>query len=123
MKKLIIGLIIVLSSCAKIPDIKSCHYGVLISSYIGQSNQDICQTVYDAIDNAKFNRRISDDLLFGIDSVLINFQFENKEDETYFINKEGILTYQIKDIFYQTTIDKKHYSLIIEEIELEKQSN
>jgi hypothetical protein len=123
MKKLIIGLIIVLSSCAKIPDIKSCHYGVLISSYIGQSNQDICQTVYDAIDNAKFNRRISDDLLFGIDSVLINFQFENKEDETYFINKEGILTYQIKDIFYQTTIDKKLYSLIIEEIELEKQSN
>ena len=123
MKKLIIGLIIVLSSCAKIPDIKSCHYGVLISSYIGQSNQDICQTVYDAIDNAKFNRRISDDVLFGIDSVLINFQFENKEDETYFINKEGILTYQIKDIFYQTTIDKKLYSLIIEEIELEKQSN
>lgn len=123
MKRLIIGLIIVLSSCAKIPDIKSCHYGVLISSYIGQSNQDICQTVYDAIDNAKFNRRISDDLLFGIDSVLINFQFENKEDETYFINKEGILTYQIKDIFYQTTIDKKLYSLIIEEIELEKQSN
>ncbi len=123
MKKLIIGLIILLSSCAKIPDIKSCHYGVLISSYIGQSNQDICQTVYDAIDNAKFNRRISDDLLFGIDSVLINFQFENKEDETYFINKEGILTYQIKDIFYQTTIDKKLYSLIIEEIELEKQSN
>lgn len=123
MKKLIIGLIIVLSSCAKIPDIKSCHYGVLISSYIGQSNQDICQIVYDAIDNAKFNRRISDDLLFGIDSVLINFQFENKEDETYFINKEGILTYQIKDIFYQTTIDKKLYSLIIEEIELEKQSN
>lgn len=123
MKKLIIGLIIVLSSCAKIPDIKSCHYGVLISSYIGQSNQDICQTVYDAIDNAKFNRRISDDLLFGIDSVLINFQFENKEDETYFINKEGILTYQIKDIIYQTTIDKKLYSLIIEEIELEKQSN
>ena len=123
MKKLIIGLIIVLSSCAKIPDIKSCHYGVLISSYIGQSNQDICQTVYDAIDNAKFNRRISDDLLFGIDSVLINFQFENKEDETYFINKERILTYQIKDIFYQTTIDKKLYSLIIEEIELEKQSN
>jgi|GEM_PF-2607902 len=123
MKKLIIGLIIVLSSCAKIPDIKSCHYGVLISSYIGQSNQDICQTVYDAIDNAKFNRRISDDLLFGIDSVLINFQFENEEDETYFINKEGILTYQIKDIFYQTTIDKKLYSLIIEEIELEKQSN
>lgn len=123
MKKLIIGLIIVLSSCAKIPDIKSCHYGVLISSYIGQSNQDICQTVYDAIDNAKFNRRISDDLLFGIDSVLINFQFENKEDETYFINKEGILTYQIKDIFYKTTIDKKLYSLIIEEIELEKQSN
>lgn len=123
MKKLIIGLIMVLSSCAKIPDIKSCHYGVLISSYIGQSNQDICQTVYDAIDNAKFNRRISDDLLFGIDSVLINFQFENKEDETYFINKEGILTYQIKDIFYQTTIDKKLYSLIIEEIELEKQSN
>lgn len=123
MKKLIIGLIIVLSSCAKIPDIKSCHYGVLISSYIGQSNQDICQTVYDAIDNAKFNRRISDDLLFGIDSVLINFQFENKEDETYFINKEGILTYQIKDIFYQTTIDKKLYSLIIEVIELEKQSN
>ena len=99
MKKLIIGLIIVLSSCAKIPDIKSCHYGVLISSYIGQSNQDICQTVYDAIDNAKFNRRISDDLLFGIDSVLINFQFENEEEETYFINKEGILTYQIKDIF------------------------
>lgn len=123
MKKLIIGLIIVLSSCAKIPDIKSCHYGVLISSYIGQSNQDICQTVYDAIDNAKFNRRISDDLLFGIDSVLINFQFENKEDETYFINKEGILTYQIKDIFYKTIIDKKLYSLIIEEIELEKQSN
>lgn len=123
MKKLIIGLIIVLSSCAKIPDIKSCHYGVLISSYIGQSNQDICQTVYDAIDNAKFNRRISDDLLFGIDSVLINFQFENEEEETYFINKEGILTYQIKDIFYQTTIDKKLYSLIIEEIELEKQSN
>lgn len=123
MKKLIIGLIILLSSCAKIPDIKSCHYGVLISSYIGQSNQDICQTVYDAIDNAKFNRRISDDLLFGIDSVLINFQFENKEDETYFINKEGVLTYQIKDIFYQTTIDKKLYSLIIEEIELEKQSN
>jgi len=123
MKKFIIGLIIVLSSCAKIPDVKSCHYGVLISSYIGQSNQDICQTVYDAIDNAKFNRRISDDLLFGIDSVLINFQFENKEDETYFINKEGILTYQIKDIFYQTTIDKKLYSLIIEEIELEKQSN
>lgn len=123
MKRLIIGLIIVLSSCAKILDIKSCHYGVLISSYIGQSNQDICQTVYDAIDNAKFNRRISDDLLFGIDSVLINFQFENKEDETYFINKEGILTYQIKDIFYQTTIDKKLYSLIIEEIELEKQSN
>lgn len=123
MKRLIIGLIIVLSSCAKIPDVKSCHYGVLISSYIGQSNQDICQTVYDAIDNAKFNRRISDDLLFGIDSVLINFQFENKEDETYFINKEGILTYQIKDIFYQTTIDKKLYSLIIEEIELEKQSN
>lgn len=65
MKRLIIGLIIVLSSCAKIPDVKSCHYGVLISSYIGQSNQDICQTVYDAIDNAKFNRRISDDLLFG----------------------------------------------------------
>lgn len=123
MKKFIIGLIILLSSCAKIPDVKSCHYGVLISSYIGQSNQDICQTVYDAIDNAKFNRRISDDLLFGIDSVLINFQFENKEDETYFINKEGILTYQIKDIFYQTTIDKKLYSLIIEEIELEKQSN
>lgn len=123
MKRLIIGLIIVLSSCAKIPDVKSCHYGVLISSYIGQSNQDICQTVYDAIDNAKFNRRISDDLLFGIDSVLINFQFENKEDETYFINKEGILTYQIKDIFYQTTIDKKLYSLIIEVIELEKQSN
>jgi len=123
MKKLIIGLIIVLSSCAKIPDIKSCHYGVLISSYIGQSNQDICQTVYDAIDNAKFNRRISDDLLFGIDSVLINFQFENEEDETYFINKEGILTYQIKDIFYKTIIDKKLYSLIIEEIELEKQSN
>lgn len=123
MKKLIIGLIIVLSSCAKIPDVKSCHYGVLISSYIGQSNQDICQTVYDAIDNAKFNRRISDDLLFGIDSVLINFQFENKEDETYFINKEGILMYQIKDIFYQTKIDKKLYSLIIEEIELEKQSN
>ena len=123
MKKLIIGLIIVLSSCAKIPDIKSCHYGVLISSYIGQSNQDICQTVYDAIDNAKFNRRIRDDLLFGIDSVLINFQFENKEDETYFINKEGILTYQIKDIFYKTIIDKKLYSLIIEEIELEKQSN
>lgn len=123
MKKLIIGLIIVLSSCAKIPDIKSCHYGVLISSYIGQSNQDICQTVYDAIDNAKFNRRIRDDLLFGIDSVLINFQFENKEDETYFINKEGILTYQIKNIFYKTTIDKKLYSLIIEEIELEKQSN
>lgn len=123
MKKLIIGLIIVLSSCAKIPDIKSCHYGVLISSYIGQSNQDICQTVYDAIDNAKFNRRISDDLLFGIDSVLINFQFEDEEDETYFINKEGVLTYQIKDIFYKTTIDKKLYSLIIEEIELEKQSN
>lgn len=123
MKKFIIGLIILLSSCAKIPDVKSCHYGVLISSYIGQSNQDICQTVYDAIDNAKFNRRISDDLLFGIDSVLINFQFENEEDETYFINKEGILTYQIKDIFYQTTIDKKLYSLIIEEIELEKQSN
>ena len=124
MKRLIIGLIIVLlSSCTKIPEVKSCHYGVLISSYIGQSNQDICQTVYDAIDNAKFNRRISDDLLFGIDSVLINFQFENKEDETYFINKEGILTYQIKDIFYQTTIDKKLYSLIIEEIELEKQSN
>ena len=123
MKRLIIGLIIVLSSCAKIPDVKSCHYGVLISSYIGQSNQDICQTVYDAIDNAKFNRRISDYLLFGIDSVLINFQFENKEDETYFINKEGILTYQIKDIFYQTTIDKKLYSLIIEVIELEKQSN
>lgn len=123
MKKLIIGLILLLSSCAKIPDIKSCHYGVLISSYIGQSNQDICQTVYDAIDNAKFNRRISDDLLFGIDSVLINFQFEDEEDETYFINKEGVLTYQIKDIFYKTTIDKKLYSLIIEEIELEKQSN
>lgn len=123
MKKLIIGLILLISSCAKIPDIKSCHYGVLISSYIGQSNQDICQTVYDAIDNAKFNRRISDDLLFGIDSVLINFQFEDEEDETYFINKEGVLTYQIKDIFYKTTIDKKLYSLIIEEIELEKQSN
>ena len=123
MKRLIIGLIIVLlSSCTKIPEVKSCHYGVLISSYIGQSNQGICQTVYDAIDSAKFNRNISDDLLFGIDSVLINFQFEDKESEHYFISKDGILTYQIKDFIYRSKIDKKLYSLIIEEIELEKQS-
>jgi len=124
MKRLIIGLIIILtSSCAKIPDVKSCHYGILIQSFIGQSNQGICQTVYDAIHSAKFNRSLSDDLLFGIDSVFINFQFEDKENEMYFINKEGIVTYQIKDIFYKTTIDKKLYFLIIEEIELEKQSN
>ena len=124
MKHLIIGLIIVLlSSCVKIPEVKSCHYGVLISSYIGQSNQGICQTIYDAIDSAKFNRNISDDLLFGIDSVLINFQFDDKEDESFFISKDGILTYQIKDFIYRSKIDKKLYSLIIEEIELEKQSN
>ncbi len=124
MKKTIIVLMIVLlTSCAKIPEVKSCHYGVLISSYMGQSNQDICQTIYDAIDSAKFNRKISDDLLFGIDSVLINFQFEDKEAEHYFINKDGILTYQNKDFFYKSTIDKKLYDLMIEAIELEKQSN
>jgi len=124
MKKIVIVLMIVLlSSCAKIPEVKSCHYGVLISSYIGQSNQDICQTIYNAIDSAKFNRRMSDDLLFGIDSILINFQFEDHDDESYFINKDGILTYQIKDIIYKTTIDKKLYNLITEAIELEKQSN
>lgn len=124
MKKIAIVLMIVLlTSCAKIPEVKSCHYGVLISSYISQSNQDICQTIYDAIDSAKFNRRMSDDLLFGIDSILINFQFEDHDDESYFINKDGILTYQIKDIIYKTTIDKKLYNLMIEAIELEKQSN
>lgn len=125
MKKIVIVLIILLllTSCAKIPEVKSCHYGVLISSYISQSNQDICQTIYDAIDSAKFNRRMSDDLLFGIDSILINFQFEGHDDESYFINKDGILTYQIKDIIYKTTIDKKLYDLMIEAIELEKQSN
>jgi len=124
MKKIVIVLMIVLlTSCAKIPEVKSCHYGVLISSYISQSNQDICQTIYDAIDSAKFNRRMSDDLLFGIDSILINFQFEDHDDESYFINKDGILTYQIKDIIYKTTIDKKLYDLMIEAIELEKQSN
>lgn len=124
MKKIAIVLMIVLlTSCAKIPEVKSCHYGVLISSYIGQSNQGICQTVYDAIDSAKFNRNISDDLLFGIDSVLINFQFEDKEAEHFFINKDGILTYEIEDNIYRSKIDKKLYSLIIEEIELEKQSN
>lgn len=124
MKKIVIVLIIILlTSCAKIPEVKSCHYGVLISSYIGQSNQDIYQTIYDEIDSAKFNRRMSDDLLFGIDSILINFQFEDHDDESYFISKDGILTYQIKDIIYKTTIDKKLYNLITEAIELEKQSN
>ena len=124
MKKIAIVLMIVLlTSCAKIPEVKSCHYGVLISSYIGQSNHGICQTVYDAIDSAKFNRNISDDLLFGIDSVLINFQFDDKEDESFFINKDGILTYEIEENIYRSKIDKKLYSLIIEEIELEKQSN
>lgn len=124
MKKIAIVLMLVLlSSCAKIPEVKSCHYGVLISSYIGQSNQGICQTVYDAIDSAKFNRNISDDLLFGIDTVLINFQFDDKEDESFFINKDGILTYEIEENIYRSKIDKKLYSLIIEEIELEKQSN
>ncbi len=124
MKKIAIVLMLVLlSSCAKIPEVKSCHYGALISSYIGQSNQGICQTVYDAIDSAKFNRNISDDLLFGIDSVLINFQFDDKEDESFFINKDGILTYEIEENIYRSKIDKKLYSLIIEEIELEKQSN
>lgn len=124
MKKIVIVLMIVLlTSCAKIPEVKSCHYGVLISSYIGQSNQDICQTIYDAIDSAKFNRKISEDLLFGIDSVLINFQFEDKEDESFFVNKDGILTYEIEDNIYRSKIDKKLYSLIIEEIESEKQSN
>lgn len=124
MKRIVLGLIILLlSSCAKIPEVKSCHYGALISSYIGQSNQGICQTVYDAIDSAKFNRNISDDFLFGIDSVLINFQFEDKEAEHYFISKDGILTYQIKDFIYRSKIDKKLYDLITEAIELEKQSN
>lgn len=124
MKKIVIVLmIVILTSCAKIPEVKSCHYGVLISSYIGQSNQDICQTIYDAIDSAKFNQRMSDDLLFGIDSILINFQFEDHDDESYFINKDGILTYQNKDFFYKSTIDKKLYDLMIEAIELEKQSN
>jgi len=111
---------LLLSSCNQKIEVESCMYTILIQSFAAKSDKEYCQIIYNSIDSAKFNRRMSDESIFGIDSILINFQFSDREDELYFINKEGILSYSVGDFTYKSNINKDIYTQLSERIEAQK---
>lgn len=121
-KKRVAGILctLLLSSCTQKVEVESCMYTVLIQSFGAKSDKEYCQIIYNSIDSAKFNRRMSDVSIFGIDSILINFQFSDGEDELYFINKEGILSYSVGDFTYKSNLNKDIYTQLSDRIEAQK---
>ncbi|MDP3445161.1 MAG: hypothetical protein Q8T08_20060 [Ignavibacteria bacterium] len=111
---------LLLSSCTQRTEVESCRYGVLIQSFSAKSDKEYCQAIYDSIDSSKFNRRMSDNIIFGIDSILINFELSEGENEYYFINKEGILSYNVGEFTYKSNINTDIYTQLSESIEAQK---
>lgn len=121
MKKiLLIVMTLFLTSCSKSSEVESCHYSVLFQSFMARSDKEYCQSVYDSFNTAKFNRRISEDRTFGLNSILVIFQRVDQDDEHYILNKDGVLMYDIDNIMYETNIEVERYTELFERIEAQK---
>ena len=120
-KALILLSVLLLSSCAQTKVVKACQYSIIVSSFLPEADQELCQTVYDAIDSAKFNRRIIDERIFDIFSIHIRFQFGEGDEEFYMINKDGTITYEENDLTYKIDIGEEIVALLIDNIESQKQ--
>jgi hypothetical protein len=63
---------------------------------------------------------MSDVSIFGINSIIVIFEFSDGENENYFINQEGILSYSVGDFTYKSNINKDIYTQLSERIEAQK---
>ena len=121
MKKLFLIIsILILSACSETKVVESCRYSIIVSSFLPEADQTICQTVYDSIDSAKFNRTIVEQREFDIFSIHIRFMLNDGVEETYFIGKDGTITYEMNGMIYKIKIDKEMVNLLINNIESQK---
>lgn len=121
MRKIVIILtLIILSACAQAREVETCHYSIIISSFLPEASQEVCELAYDAINSAKFNRKLVDEVSKDIFSVHIRFRFIDGEEESYIIDNNGSITYQENEMFYKIKIDKEIVDLLKENIKSQK---
>jgi len=125
MKKLLIVLIILLlSSCTKIKVVKACYYTQIFSSFasLEKNNLEQCQSYYSEFESAKADGKLASQSILRLTSVRIRFEFDDEENVNYFLNKDGVFTYDKNGFMYQSYVRKELFTELLENIEIQKQT-
>lgn len=121
MKKIVMILsLLFLTACTQAKEVETCHYSIIISSFLPEASQEVCKLVYGSINSAKFNRQLVDEDSTDIFAIHIRFRLMDGEEESYLIDNNGSITYQENDKFYTIKIDKEIVDLLKENIESQK---
>jgi len=125
MKKLLIVLIILLlSSCTKVKVVEACYYGQIFSSFASteKNNLEQCQSYYSEFESAKTNGKLATQSILGLTSVRVRFEFDDEENVNYYLNKDGLFTYDKNGFMYQSYVRKELFTELLENIEIQKQT-
>lgn len=126
MKKILIVLFIILStSCAKVKVVETCYYGQIFSSFASteKNNLEQCQSYYSEFESAKTKGKLATQSILRLTSVMIRFEFDDEENVNYYLNKDGLFTYDKNGFMYQSYVRKELFTELLENIEILKLKN
>ncbi len=125
MKKIIIVLfIILLSSCTKVYVVEACYYTQIFSSFASteKNNLEQCQSYYSEFESAKSKGKIATQSILRLTSFMVRFEFDDEENVNYYLNKDGLFTYDKNGFMYQSYVRKELFTELLENIEIQKQT-
>lgn len=123
-KVLIVLLIILLSSCSKVKVVETCYYSQIFSSFASteKNNLEQCQSYYSEFESAKTDGKIAKQSILRLTSIMVRFEFDDEESVNYYLNKDGLFTYDKNGFMYQSYVRKELFTELLENIEIQKQT-
>lgn len=97
----------------------------MISSFISneKNNLEQCQSYYSEFESAKTKGKLATQSILRLTSVMIRFEFDDEENVNYYLNKDGLFTYDKNGFMYQSYVRKELFIELLENIEILKLKN
>lgn len=125
MKKILIVLfIILLTSCTEARVVEACYYTQLFSSFASteKNNLEQCQSYYSEFESAKTKGKLATQSILRLTSVMVRFELDDEKSVTYYLNKDGLFTYDKNGFMYQSFVREELFTELLENIEIQKQT-